>query len=104
MNIFQYFFCFFFIFFLFQLGHALGLDHSYDENAIMYPIYRNEFKGLHEDDRKGIQSLYGPRGKDPSKKSRIQRMLKSARSYVRWKALAISEPIKKGFRYVARRN
>lgn len=82
------------------MGHALGLDHSNVEDAIMFASYKSEFKGLHEDDRKGIQSLYGPRGKDPSQKSRMQRMMKAARSNVRWKILAISEPIKKIFRYV----
>lgn len=82
------------------MGHALGLDHSNVEEAIMYPSYKSEFKGLHEDDRKGIQSLYGPRGKERNKKARMLRFMKSVRSNIRWKVLAASEPIKKMFRYV----
>ncbi|XP_055297619.1 matrix metalloproteinase-2-like [Sitodiplosis mosellana] len=83
-----------------EFGHALGLDHSNVEEAVMYASYRNEFKGLHEDDRNGIQILYGPRGKDRSKKARMLRFMKGVRNNVRWKMLAISEPIKKIFRYV----
>ncbi|XP_031625576.1 matrix metalloproteinase-2-like [Contarinia nasturtii] len=83
-----------------ELGHALGLDHSNVEDAIMYPAYKIVFKGLHEDDRKGIQNLYGPRGKDRNKKARMLRAMKGVRNNIRWKMLAISEPIKKFFRYV----
>lgn len=80
-----------------QFGHALGLDHSNVEDAIMYPSYRNEFKELHEDDRKGIQSLYGPRGKDQNKKARLLRAMKGIRNRIQWKIFAISEPIRKIF-------
>lgn len=43
-----------------ELGHALGMSHSSDAGALMYPIYSYS-KGylLSEDDIEGIQSLYG---------------------------------------------
>ena len=43
-----------------EIGHALGLDHSKDPEAIMYP-YHSPYKSglLAEDDIKGIQALYG---------------------------------------------
>ncbi|XP_054482527.1 collagenase 3a isoform X2 [Anoplopoma fimbria] len=51
-----------------EFGHSLGLSHSDDAGALMYPnySYRNpETFVLPRDDVKGIQSLYGP-NKDPS--------------------------------------
>lgn len=86
------------------MGHALGLDHSNVEDAVMYASYKSEFKGLHEDDLKGIQSLYGSRVKDRSKKARLLRFMKGVRNDVQWKMLAISEPVKKIFRYVFKDN
>ncbi|XP_067423236.1 interstitial collagenase-like [Emydura macquarii macquarii] len=45
-----------------ELGHSLGLSHSNDPGALMYPIYSytesNEFH-LPQDDINGIQSVYG---------------------------------------------
>ncbi|NWW38720.1 MMP7 protein, partial [Panurus biarmicus] len=45
-----------------EFGHSLGLDHSDVRGALMYPIYSYQnpetFK-LSDDDRRGIQSLYG---------------------------------------------
>ncbi|XP_036758669.2 stromelysin-1-like [Manis pentadactyla] len=46
-----------------ELGHSLGLFHSSDPEALMYPVY-NKFTDLtqfhlSQDDVNGIQSLYG---------------------------------------------
>uniref|UniRef100_A0A8D2CZZ2 Matrix metallopeptidase 7 n=1 Tax=Sciurus vulgaris TaxID=55149 RepID=A0A8D2CZZ2_SCIVU len=47
-----------------ELGHSLGLGHSSDPNAVMYPTYGIEesqnFR-LAQDDIDGIQKLYGKR-------------------------------------------
>ena len=41
-----------------ELGHSLGLAHSGDMGAIMYPFYGST-STLGQDDIKGIQYLYG---------------------------------------------
>uniref|UniRef100_I3N3H1 Matrix metallopeptidase 7 n=1 Tax=Ictidomys tridecemlineatus TaxID=43179 RepID=I3N3H1_ICTTR len=45
-----------------EFGHSLGLGHSSDPRAVMYPTYRTEdsqsFR-LSQDDIEGIQKLYG---------------------------------------------
>ncbi|XVF60402.1 hypothetical protein PTKIN_Ptkin08bG0042900 [Pterospermum kingtungense] len=44
---------------LHEIGHLLGLHHSFVEGAIMYyRIMPGETKGLHADDIQGIQDLY----------------------------------------------
>jgi uncharacterized protein YraI len=48
-----------------EVGHSLGLDHTNDGNALMYPEYTGP-KGLGQDDIAGIQSLYGPPNADDS--------------------------------------
>ncbi|KAI3670040.1 hypothetical protein L6452_41627 [Arctium lappa] len=44
-----------------EIGHLLGLDHSEVPNAAMFPSisYGQKKKPLHEDDIKGIKTLYG---------------------------------------------
>uniref|UniRef100_A0A0B7AQA0 Peptidase metallopeptidase domain-containing protein n=2 Tax=Arion vulgaris TaxID=1028688 RepID=A0A0B7AQA0_9EUPU len=42
-----------------ELGHSMGLGHSDDPNAIMFPVYR-EVAELGQDDINGIEELYGP--------------------------------------------
>lgn len=49
---------------LHEAGHALGLGHSDDPNAVMYPYYRVS-SGLTSDDIAGIQALYGAAGSTP---------------------------------------
>jgi predicted Zn-dependent protease len=46
-----------------ELGHSLGLFHSANTEALMYPVYKSfrdlaRFR-LSQDDVDGIQSLYG---------------------------------------------
>jgi len=42
-----------------EIGHTLGLDHSNDPNALMYPSYSRPHRFLGNDDIAGAQSLYG---------------------------------------------
>lgn len=42
-----------------EIGHNLGLAHSNDPNALMYPSYRGPHRFLDNDDIAGVQSLYG---------------------------------------------
>ncbi|KAG7322638.1 hypothetical protein KOW79_013984 [Hemibagrus wyckioides] len=47
-----------------EFGHALGLDHSQDSSALMYPTYKyvnTQGYQLPLDDKQGIQALYGAR-------------------------------------------
>jgi hypothetical protein len=49
---------------LHEAGHALGLGHSDQPGAVMYPYYRQAY-GLTSDDIVGIQDLYGARDVPP---------------------------------------
>src|SRR5918993_4675753 len=42
-----------------EIGHTLGLAHSNDPGALMYPSYDGPRRFLGEDDIAGIQDLYG---------------------------------------------
>ncbi|XP_069496412.1 matrix metalloproteinase-20-like [Ambystoma mexicanum] len=56
-----------------EFGHALGLAHSTDPSALMYPTYRYQHPAgfrLPKDDAKGIQALYGSR-QSPKDKSTV---------------------------------
>ena len=77
---------------LHEIGHALGLDHNIENDAIMNPVIQNRFDGLGtgyllEDDIAGIRNLYGdgsgsvatlpppsdtPPGEEPDGKSNTQ--------------------------------
>ncbi|KAJ8340763.1 hypothetical protein SKAU_G00330540 [Synaphobranchus kaupii] len=49
-----------------EFGHALGLSHSTDPGALMYPVYAyTQGFPLSEDDIHGIQALYGPNPNPP---------------------------------------
>ncbi|XP_065879417.1 metalloendoproteinase 3-MMP-like [Euphorbia lathyris] len=44
---------------LHEIGHLLGLAHSYVEDAVMFPtILPGQIKGLKDDDIQGIKALY----------------------------------------------
>jgi predicted Zn-dependent protease len=44
-----------------EIGHALGLSHSFEPESLMYPVYQqfNASYTLSNDDQQGIQALYG---------------------------------------------
>ncbi len=41
-----------------EFGHSLGLEHSSDPSALMYPYYRDAHRSLASDDIASIRSLY----------------------------------------------
>ena len=49
-----------------EIGHALGLGHSNDPKALMYPSYSEPHRFLGNDDVAGIQSLYGVASEPPA--------------------------------------
>jgi Matrixin/Bacterial TSP3 repeat len=42
-----------------EIGHTLGLAHSSDPNALMFPSYSGPHRFLDADDIAGVQSIYG---------------------------------------------
>ncbi|XP_047150680.1 matrilysin-like [Vigna umbellata] len=44
---------------LHELGHNLGLGHSNDPNAVMAPTYAGVRRTLRQDDKDGLNNLYG---------------------------------------------
>ena len=42
-----------------EFGHALGLAHSTVQGSLMYPTYGGPHRWLHNDDARGIASIYG---------------------------------------------
>ena len=42
-----------------EFGHSLGLDHSNVADALMWPFISGPQRFLHNDDKAGIQSIYG---------------------------------------------
>ncbi|XP_077200281.1 matrix metalloproteinase-18-like [Paroedura picta] len=52
-----------------EIGHALGLSHSNNQNAIMYKFYSPTNVKLHPDDIERIQGIYGSRKDGPHQQS-----------------------------------
>ncbi|XP_050514900.1 hatching enzyme-like [Diabrotica virgifera virgifera] len=46
-----------------EIGHALGIAHSATPNAIMYSVYADKIRVLHDDDINAVQYLYGGNSK-----------------------------------------
>ena len=42
-----------------EIGHTLGLAHSDDPRALMYPSYSGPHRFLDDDDIQGVQAIYG---------------------------------------------
>ena len=49
---------------LHEVGHTLGLGHSDDPTAVMWPYYKGTRQALTDDDLAGIAALYGGDGGD----------------------------------------
>ena len=49
-----------------ELGHSLGLAHSADPEAVMYPLYRGIVSGAGEADIRAIQSIYAAPSPPPT--------------------------------------
>ncbi|KAK0575298.1 hypothetical protein LWI29_036906 [Acer saccharum] len=71
-----------------EIGHLLGLGHSVDRNAIMFPTltYGVRKIELQKDDVDGIQSLYGanPDSSESSPSSHAQNLFRGTPAVSRW--------------------
>ncbi|XP_050518959.1 matrix metalloproteinase-18-like [Diabrotica virgifera virgifera] len=56
----------FFAVLLHEVGHALGLAHSSDKKAVMYPFYETFPSHITDDDKRGLEKLYGHKSKSAS--------------------------------------
>ncbi len=50
-----------------EIGHTLGLEHTNDPNALMFPSYSGPHRFLGQDDIAGAQSLYGLASEPPER-------------------------------------
>lgn len=57
-----------------ELGHAIGLEHSTNQDSVMFPILRPR-RTLHSEDVAAVQSLYGGRWISVSGKADIPRTI-----------------------------
>ena len=48
---------------LHEIGHSLGLQHTSVKEAVMHQSYRKFEPKLHDDDKIGIQEIYGFKSK-----------------------------------------
>ena len=46
-----------------EFGHIFGLGHSSDNTSIMFPWYSSKVNKLNNDDKNGIEMLYGLKNK-----------------------------------------
>ncbi|XP_020667501.3 stromelysin-1 [Pogona vitticeps] len=71
-----------------EFGHSLGLFHSKDPNAVMFPVYRQPEQTdnvLSQDDIDGIQHLYGPSSnpsEDPVEDSKPREPIRPTQSAI----------------------
>lgn len=48
---------------LHEFGHTFGLSHSSDNQSVMFPWYSSSIDRLNQDDKNGIESIYGLKNK-----------------------------------------
>jgi len=79
---------------LHELGHVLGLGHSADSNAVMYPFINNAcFQsgiGLQSDDATGIRFIYPASGEAPGVPVGLTATVAGSTLTLRWTAGALT--------------